>query len=458
MEPKPEGLIGKKVPRKDARKMRESNLVNKLRLAREALLLVSQGSSERSAVSRIASANPQLRHERSSALTLVIDTVSSLDMLNREVQTAFPGEKFDRKGLALFHLTAHLVLADNTDPKADLVRALRRISSELEGPGLEQLLGYLVAHGPPDASSVMSESERVGLRTHNPPWWVLYCFYHFGRETGLKILSPPPRPRYVRVNPLRNRGRVGLPLELRKYSGQLVETDSGIHILAGSPSTLAKYFETGVFQMQDLASFLAVKAANPAPGEAVLDLCAAPGGKTATLAQFMKNRGRILSVDYSKNRMASWSSETERLGVKIASPLIEDASNLGLKGEFDLVVVDPPCTGTGILDRNPRMKWHLSQKLVHKFSVLQSMMLEESSKYTRPGGRILYCTCSLTIEENELVVSRFLSAHIDFETRPILQDYGSLGLLGQSNCRRFYPHRDRTAGYFIARLERVVDT
>jgi len=438
--------------------MRESNLVNKLRLAREALLLVSQGSSERSAVSRIASANPQLRHERSSALTLVIDTVSSLDMLNREVQTAFPGEKFDRKGLALFHLTAHLVLADNTDPKADLVRALRRISSELEGPGLEQLLGYLVAHRPPDASSVMSESERVGLRTHNPPWWVLYCFYHFGRETGLKILSPPPRPRYVRVNPLRNRGRVGLPLELRKYSGQLVEADSGIHILAGSPSTLAKYFETGVFQMQDLASFLAVKAANPAPGEAVLDLCAAPGGKTATLAQFMKNRGRILSVDYSKNRMASWSSETERLGVKIASPLIEDASNLGLKGEFDLVVVDPPCTGTGILDRNPRMKWHLSQKLVHKFSVLQSMMLEESSKYTRPGGRILYCTCSLTLEENELVVSRFLSAHIDFETRPILQDYGSLGLLGQSNCRRFYPHRDRTAGYFIARLERVVDT
>ena len=159
-------------------------------------------------------------------------------MLNREVQTAFPGEKFDRKGLALFHLTAHLVLADNTDPKADLVRALRRISSELEGPGLEQLLGYLVAHGPPDASSVMSRSERVGLRTHNPPWWVLYCFYHFGRETGLKILSPPPRPRYVRVNPLRNRGRVGLPLELRKYSGQLVETDSGIHILDTDRVTL----------------------------------------------------------------------------------------------------------------------------------------------------------------------------------------------------------------------------
>src|SRR5207245_4752706 len=137
--------------------------------------------------------------------------------------------------------------------------------------------------------------------------------------------------------------------------------------------------------MQDLASFLAVKAANPAPGEAVLDLCAAPGGKTATLAQFMKNRGRILSVDYSKNRMASWSSETERLGVKIASPLIEDASSLGLKGEFDLVVVDPPCTGNGILDRNPRMKWHLSIMLVHMFFVLLSMIHDESLSHNRTG-------------------------------------------------------------------------
>src|SRR5438445_4701477 len=211
--------------------MRETNLLNKLRLAREALLLVSQGRSERSAVSRIASANPQLRREKSSALTLVIDTVSRLDMLNREVQTAFPGEKFDRKSLALFHLTAHLMLADNTDPKADLVRALRRISSELEGPGLEQLLGYLVAHGPPDASSVTSETERVGLRTHNPPWWVLYCFHHFGRETGLKILSPPPRPRYMLVTALRNRGRVGIPLALRTYVVQLVEEESGMRIL-----------------------------------------------------------------------------------------------------------------------------------------------------------------------------------------------------------------------------------
>ncbi|HEV2120167.1 MAG TPA: RsmB/NOP family class I SAM-dependent RNA methyltransferase [Candidatus Bathyarchaeia archaeon] len=436
--------------------MPDSKLVERLRMAREALLLVLQGRSERSAVSRIASADPQVRPEKTSALVLVIDTLSRLDMLEKKIQTIFPGEKFGRRSLALFYLAAHLLFTDDTTAKADLVRALRRISSGLEGQRLEMLLGHLVADEAPDTSVVGTETERVGLRTHNPSWWVTYCFYQFGREVGLKILSPPLRPRYVRVNPLRNRGRVALPIELRKYSDQLVEADSGIRILSGSPSILAKYFDTGLFQMQDLASFFAVKAADPVPGEAVLDLCAAPGGKTATLAQFMKNRGRILSVDYSKNRMVSWSSETERLGVKIASSIVEDASNLGLDGEFDLVVVDPPCTGTGILDRNPRMKWHLSPKLLQKFSLLQSRILEESSRYTRPGGRILYCTCSLTLEENELVVSRFLSANTDFETRPILEGKGSPGLRGQTNCRRFYPHRDKTAGYFIAKLERVV--
>jgi 16S rRNA (cytosine967-C5)-methyltransferase len=434
--------------------MFDSKLVDRLRLAREALLLVSKGWSERSAVSRIALSDPQLQSEKSSARALVIEVVSRLDFLDRAVQTTFPDSKIDRKSLALFHLAAQLVLSENTYPKADLVRALRRISSEFERPRLEQLLGSLIANTPANTSKNMNETEREGIRTHNPPWWVSYCFYHFGRETGLKILSSQTRPRYIRVNPLRNRGRTSLPVELRRYSGQLIEADSGTYLLTGSPSVLAKYFELGLFQVQDLASYLAIKAASPAPGENVLDLCAAPGGKTATLAQLMKNQGRIISIDYSRNRMASWSSETKRLGVKIASSLIGDASNLGLNAQFDLVVVDPPCTGTGILDRNPRMKWHLSPKLVQKFALLQSSMLQESSRYTRPGGRILYCTCSLTLEENELVVSRFLTEHPDFETRPILEDHGSVGLRGQTNCRRFYPHRDRTAGYFIARLER----
>ena len=207
--------------------------------------------------------------------------------------------------------------------------------------------------------------------------------------------------------------------------------------------------------MQDLASFLAVTAGAPEPRETVLDLCAAPGAKTAAIAQLMKNRGEIVSVDYSPIRMKSWKREVQRLGVQIASPVIGDAAGIGLRENFDLVVVDPPCTGTGVFDRNPRMKWHLSPQSVGRYSILQRRFLDLAASMLEVDGRILYCTCSLTIEENEDVVSTFLKSHPEFETRPVLEQYGSSGLSGMTDCRRFYPHRDQTAGYFIARIERL---
>src|SRR6266567_2766941 len=135
--------------------MLDSKVVDRLRLARGALLLVSEGKSERSAVSRIASTDPQLRHEKSSALALVIDTVSTLDLLDKTIQTAFPGSEFDKRSIALFRLAAHMIFADNISPKADVIRALRKISSGPEGPRLENLLGHLVASGPSYPQSAM---------------------------------------------------------------------------------------------------------------------------------------------------------------------------------------------------------------------------------------------------------------------------------------------------------------
>jgi 16S rRNA (cytosine967-C5)-methyltransferase len=271
-------------------------------------------------------------------------------------------------------------------------------------------------------------------------------------------LSSTPRPRYLRINPLRNRGRTTLPKELGVLAGRLTKvlSTSGVYIVGGSLSAFAAFFSSGLLQMQDLASYLAITAGDPRPGEKVLDLCAAPGAKTAAIAQKMKNRGTVVSVDYSPVRMRGWKRETQRLGVKIADPVIGDATRLGLRESFDLALIDPPCTGTGVFDRYPRMKWHLSPQSVDRYSILQRRFLESAAALSSEDGRILYCTCSLTIEENEQVISAFLKSHPEFETRPILEHYGSPGLMGLADCRRFYPHRDRTAGYFIARLERTI--
>ncbi len=431
-----------------------------LRIAAEALVLVEKGSSERAAVAQVVAASPALREHRMEALDLVLGTLTQLDTVDSCVQTALPKGTLNRRELALSRLVCHIVLGvPGHSPHVELVKAFRALAQGSFRPRLEYLLGVLVALDPSQIWNGRVDVDRVAFRTHHPRWWVEYCFRLFGRSEAVKLLAASPRPRYVRVNPLRNRGRTSLPSKLKSLQILLRSVESVPEVFTlsdgGAVSNLSPFYSEGLFQVQDLASFLAVKAAEPRPGERVLDICAAPGAKTGAMAQLMKNRGRILSLDYSVNRMKSWRNEMARLGVKIADPVVQDASRPGVVGPFDLVFVDPPCSGTGILDRNPRMKWRLSPQLVERYSHLQTRILEESAKLTGPDGRILYCTCSLTVEENEIVVSGFLRDNPDYETRPILDGLGSPGLLGMRDCRRFYPHRERTAGYFIARLERL---
>ena len=392
------------------------------------------------------------------ALALVLGTVGEQDVIDILVRNVHPEEKMGMNARCLFRLTAYAMLRLGAKGQTRRIEhSLRTIAPIELLPRLEFFLGTLPAFDPTQLLHGLRDSERVALETHHPIWWVNYCFRAFGRTDAVELLSSRTRPRYLRVNPLKNRGRTTLPKELGVLAERLTKVPStpGVYTVAGSLSDFAGFFSSGSFQMQDLASFLAVKSGAPVPGENVLDLCAAPGAKTAAIAQLMKNRGTIVSVDYSRRRMNSWRREVQRLGVKIADPVISDASWLGLRDSFDLVIIDPPCTGTGVFDRNPRMKWHLSPKSVERYSTLQRSFLDSAASLVEKEGRILYCTCSLTLEENEDVVSRFLKSHLEFETRPILEQYGSPGLRGMSDCRRFFPHRDHAAGYFIARLQRT---
>ncbi len=465
--PSPANLVREKVgsgddlqesKRVESTRATGSDLSSQFRLAYRALLLVSRGASERSAVQRAAASDPRLISVKREALALVLGTVSEQDVIDIVVRNAHPEEKMGMSALCLSRLTTYATL--RLGAKGDIRRiehSLRAIAPIDLLPRLEFFLGTLPAIDPAQLLSGLRDCERVALETHHPVWWVTYCFRILGRGDAVALLSSRPRPRYLRVNPLRNRGRITLPKDLGVLAERLTKVPSthGVYILTGSPSAFARFFSSGFFQMQDLASYLAIEAANPMPGEKVLDLCSAPGAKTAAIAQSMKNRGKIVSVDYSPARMKSWRAEVERLGVKIADPVISDASRLGLHDSFNLVVIDPPCTGTGVFDRNPRMKWHLSPQSVDRYATLQRRFLESAASLVGKEGRILYCTCSLTVEENEHVVASFLKSNAEFETRPILKEYGSPGLMGLADCRRFYPHRDRTAGYFIARLQRT---
>lgn len=436
--------------------MRDRFEESNIRLAVEALDLVENGSSEREAVRRLVRNAPRRQILESASLRLVMQTLNERDLLDRMIGHILSEEKRNGTGLAACRVATSIALRwHDRETIRRIGRSVRDLISRSQWRNLQFLVGSLETVDKEDLKVGLSDEARIGLETHQLAWWVSYCFLHFGRSDAIEFLSAPPRLRFIRVNPLRNQGKIGLPKEVNPLKPALIQVASGppIYKVEGSLTKFSRFFSDGLFQVQDLSSFLAVQAADPKPGETVLDVCAAPGGKTAAIAQGMRNRGRIVSVDYSRGRMRSWKGEMARLGVKIAEPIISDAASIPFEEKFDLILIDPPCTGTGILDRNPRMKWQLTQESVFKYSKIQTAILNSASNFLAENGRILYCTCSVTLEENERVISSFLRTHPEFETRTIGKEFGSQGLEGMSQCRRLWPHRDRSAGYFIARLE-----
>jgi 16S rRNA (cytosine967-C5)-methyltransferase len=429
-------------------------------LAWRTLILVEDGWSERGGLAHVLRKNPSLTGKK-EALGFVLGVLARRNLVDRVIESCHGNLPSNKELLSIARLAVHLLLDQNRQPRRRELEALRRVCPDYYRTQFERLVGYVLANEDP-WTFVRSthDNDRVALETGFPVWWVEHCERVWGRDFGLEILRSGPRPRYLHVNSLRSDERVVGELA-RIHELEPVEQFDGFYRLkaGGLGRVLRELLEEGLVEAQDLASFLAVKAGTPRSDDIVLDVCSAPGAKTGALAQLMHNEGEIVSIDYSARRMRDWARMIKKLGVRIASGIVADVTRPGLRHDqtFDLILVDPPCTGSGIFDRNPGMRWHLSEQRLVKYSDLQYRILEQSSRLLKPTGRIVYSTCSIALEENENVISRFLSSHPEFEVRPVLDGVrlGSPGLRGWSNCRRFYPHKDDTAGYFIARLEPV---
>jgi 16S rRNA (cytosine967-C5)-methyltransferase len=187
----------------------------------------------------------------------------------------------------------------------------------------------------------------------------------------------------------------------------------------------------------------------------VLDICAAPGAKTTYLAQLMQNRGFIYSVDYSKRRMNVWKNEVAHMGVEVATPIIADACHSPpLRIEADIAILDPPCTSTGAFGKLPSAKWRLTRRSVDKMAEIQWQMLNSIAENVKPGGTLFYSTCSITVEENEMLIERFLKWHTEFSLTEITPKIGLSGLRGLEKCQRLYPYIHECNGFFIAKLSK----
>ncbi len=207
----------------------------------------------------------------------------------------------------------------------------------------------------------------------------------------------------------------------------------------GAVEQLPSYLE-GLFHVQDASSQLCCARLDPQPGDTVFDLCAAPGGKTFTLAERMENTGNVVAFDLHEHRVKLIADGAARLGLSNVTSKVGNAALFNAKlGLADKVLCDVPCAGLGIVGRKPEIRYKAVTE-IDGLPPLQYNILQNASRYLRPGGRLVYSTCSLNPAENEAVVNRFLSDHPDFRL-------GSMETL--------LPHRYHTDGFFISVLEKV---
>lgn len=325
---------------------------------------------------------------------------------------------------------------------------------------IEPFLGFLLTRKLEPILEGASDVEKVSLQTFHPTWFVEYCFKLFGRDEAIAFLngSMTPPPSYIRVNTLAAT-EDAIVQKLKAESVELEKTaplNYTYKVTASKkPLNALPSYAEGLFYVQDKASCFATQAANPKPSNTVFDVCAAPGAKTTFLAQLMQNQGTIYSIDFSAKRMGTWKKENARMGTKIAEPIVADARvAVPLLGEADVVVLDPPCTSTGVFAKQPSAKWRLSPNSIKNMSELQWQMINNCAEKVAAGGILTYSTCSITLEENEGIIERFLKEHPEFTLMDIEPKIGMPGLNGLTKCQRLYPHIHQCNGFFIAKLQK----
>ena len=210
-------------------------------------------------------------------------------------------------------------------------------------------------------------------------------------------------------------------------------------------------FDEGFFYVQDRAAAMCTEAAKVIPGYKILDVCAAPGGKTISAALSMKNEGSIISCDIHENKLHLISSSCERLAINIVSCLKADGRvyNPEFDSVFDTVITDVPCSGLGVIRKKPEIKYK-KQDEVGRLPDIQYNILSNASRYVRPGGCLIYSTCTVLHSENEEVVKSFLENHPDFKA----ENFSIYGIDSRDGMYTFLPQINNTDGFFITRLVR----
>lgn len=295
--------------------------------------------------------------------------------------------------------------------------------------------------------------DRLSIKYSHPKWMIKRWIRHYGEDEIEEILSfnNTSYGLWVRVNTLKISVEDFLNLlrenEIEFERDEILPECIKINY-KGEIDKLLGYKE-GYWAVQGLSSCLVSKILAPEKNDFILDVCAAPGAKTAHIAALMKNTGRIISVDKSAKRLEKVLQNIERLGLDNVECVVKDAINYDFGEFFDKILVDAPCSNTGIFSKKPDAKWNKTIEDIESLAKIQLDILENASNYLKPNGTLVYSTCSIEVEENILVVNKFLSKHPNFELEPFYIPYETTGTL------QILPHEFGMEGFFIAKFKRI---
>jgi len=381
--------------------------------------------------------------DRALVTNIVYGTVSNRLLIDYRIQNAskIKIKKMDTSVREILRSAVYQIFLLEKIPNSaavnEAVKLAKKYASRSVG-FINAVLRGVISAGEilPDKNNAL---QYLSVKYSYPEWMVKRWINELGEEECEQLLAAGNAnpPVIVRVNSLK--ATEDKLCDTMEFSKMAVEGA----LLYNGKGSLVQYseFKNGLYSVQDTASQLAVITLAPQAGEKILDVCAAPGGKTTHIAELMQNKGEVVAWDIYEHKTDTIKRAAERLGITIIKAELHNAKEPvpEYKEGFDKVLVDAPCSGLGIIRKKPDIKWQRTEESIPSLVREQEQILEVACTYVKKGGSMVYSTCTITPEENIDRVNAFLKEHSEFEL---------------ISARTLYPHTDGTDGFFISLLKR----
>jgi 16S rRNA (cytosine967-C5)-methyltransferase len=431
--------------------------------ALEALILIQQGEQAEHAIAAVSQGRSFRPLDTRFLMQLVNGATKMRRRLDHEIRfyLARPTVELSLKLSNILRLGFYQLLFTDKVPAAAAVSEsvnLARHFTDDKQAGLVNAVMRSKLREPEKVKFIAREENPVkhlGDFYSYPDYFVEYCVNEFGVERAehlLQMYNKAPHVTY-RVNFLKAK-----PDEVANMLQENhIEFSFGrflpefLHIESSGMPLEEQLIVSGKVLVQDESAGLAVRLLNPKPGDNVIDLTAAPGGKATYAAIRMRNKGRVTAVDKSRQRLELLVENSKRLGIRIMSPVVSDLSDFK-SGPFDRVLLDPPCSGWGTACKHSDLRWAKASLDVDNLARIQAKMIDRASRLVKPGGVMIYSTCTIMRKENDQIVEEFLLRNPKFEIDSAAQFFGP-ELVNERGYVKTYPDLDGVDGSFCARLK-----